>query len=575
MMNDTKRGYAVAAALALALTPVYAQGPQALNPPLKNWAAPLYWAPTPGEAERQRAEQAIAHPSVSSPAIAEATSIFAAPGPMTFIAITPCRVMDTRASQPFTGAFGPPSLAANVSRQVPLPSSATCSIPSNAGAYSLNITVVPPGPLSFLSIWPAGAPYPGVSTLNDPVAGGVIANAAIVVAGTSGAIQMFAGNPTDVIIDINGYYTTPTDLSYNTALGMSTLPSNTGTDNTAIGGFALQHNSGGNLNTAIGFDALQSNQSGYNNTAVGASALTNNTTGASNTATGILALGLNSGGGFNTASGFQTLYSNLTGTYNTASGANAMFNSTGDYNTATGGVALQANTTGYYNLGEGYFSLNSNTSGFQNTAVGAGALKSNTTGTNNIAVGFNAAVSVANGNGFNIHIGSPGQPGDDATIRIGAQGVQGSAYVAGIFGATSSGGSEVFVNNVGQLGTSPSSRRFKEQITDMGDSSGKLFQLRPVNFFYKPEYDDGSHLLQYGLIAEEVAKIYPEMVAYDDEGQIHSVRYQLLAPMLLNEVQKQNAQIQKQQEENRKLEDRLAALEALLLNQTSAAAADQ
>jgi hypothetical protein len=134
-------------------------------------------------------------------------------------------------------------------------------------------------------------------------------------------------------------------------------------------------------------------------------------------------------------------------------------------------------------------------------------------------------------------------------------------------------GSAVYVTGSGQLGIQTSSRRFKEQITDMGDSSSKLLQLRPVNFFYKPEYDDGSHLLQYGLIAEEVEKVYPEMVAYDKDGQILTVKYQMLAPMLLNEVQKQNAQLQNQnaqlqeqvqlqQEENRKLEDRLAALEA-------------
>jgi hypothetical protein len=124
-----------------------------------------------------------------------------------------------------------------------------------------------------------------------------------------------------------------------------------------------------------------------------------------------------------------------------------------------------------------------------------------------------------------------------------------------------------------------SSRRFKEQIADMGDSSSKLFQLRPVTFFYKPQYDDGSHLLQYGLIAEEVAQLYPEMVGYDKDGQPSSVRYQLLAPMLLNELQKQNLQLQRQaeaiqlqQEQNRKLEDRLAALEARLSGQGSATA---
>ena len=131
----------------------------------------------------------------------------------------------------------------------------------------------------------------------------------------------------------------------------------------------------------------------------------------------------------------------------------------------------------------------------------------------------------------------------------------------------------------------PSSRRFKEQITDMGDSSSKLFQLRPVTFLYKPEYDDGSHALQYGLIAEEVAKIYPDMVGYDKDGQPSSVKYQSLAPMLLNEVQKQNAQIhlktqvqleegenRRLEEQNQKFEERLAALEALLAGQQATAA---
>jgi hypothetical protein len=149
----------------------------------------------------------------------------------------------------------------------------------------------------------------------------------------------------------------------------------------------------------------------------------------------------------------------------------------------------------------------------------------------------------------------------------------------------------VCVDANGDLGTTgctntPSSRRFKEQIADMGDSSSKLLQLRPVTFFYKPQYDDGSHALQYGLIAEEVATLYPEMVGYDKDGQPASVKYQALAPMLLNEVQKQSAKLRNQAEinqsqqeqirrleaENRRQEDRLAALEALLSSQTSTAA---
>jgi hypothetical protein len=302
-MNHAIRCHALV--VAFSLTPVFAQQP--LSPPLKNWPAPLYWAPTPEEAEQQRVFQGIGqpivHPGVSSSAIAQVATIFTAPGPMTFIALTPCRVMDTRTGQGFTGAFGPPSLAAFTSRSVPIPTSPTCSIPSNAGAYSLNITAVPPGPLSFLSVWPAGAPYPNVSTLNDPVSGGVIANAAIVVAGTSGAIQMLASNTTDVIIDINGYYATPSDSNNNTGIGLGTLSVNTASGNTATGADALEGNTSGNANTATGNFALQVNTTGAFNQASGYQALANNTIGDDNTADGV-----------------QALYSNVSGTHNTAIG---------------------------------------------------------------------------------------------------------------------------------------------------------------------------------------------------------------------------------------------------------------
>jgi hypothetical protein len=200
----------------------------------------------------------------------------------------------------------------------------------------------------------------------------------------------------------------------------------------------------------------------------------------------------------------------------------------------------------------GYSALSFNTTGSNNTAHGNQALESNLTGSFNIAIGSGAGFLVGGGNSNNIHIGNDGVSTDGAgtnngVIRIGKAGVQTTTFIAGISGVTSSGGIEVFVNSSGQLGTSNSSRRFKEQITDMGDSSSKL----------KPEYDDGSHLLQYGLIAEEVAKVYPEMVAYGSDGQILTVKYQLLAPMLLNEAQKQNQRIEK-------LEEELAALRELL-----------
>jgi septal ring factor EnvC (AmiA/AmiB activator) len=145
----------------------------------------------------------------------------------------------------------------------------------------------------------------------------------------------------------------------------------------------------------------------------------------------------------------------------------------------------------------------------------------------------------------------------------------------------------VYINTNGQLGTLTSSRRFKDNIQDMGTASSKLFQLRPVTFNYKPQFDDGSHLLQYGLIAEEVAKVYPDMVVYDKDGQPYTVRYQVLAPMLLNELQKQNAvvaaqqeslrtqqqrtdqqqgQIQTLQRQNEEIQQRLSRLETLLVD---------
>ena len=149
-----------------------------------------------------------------------------------------------------------------------------------------------------------------------------------------------------------------------------------------------------------------------------------------------------------------------------------------------------------------------------------------------------------------------------------------SAYVAGIYSSTSSSGIPVYINSNGQLGTQTSSRRFKEQIRDMGDTSSALLKLRPVTFLYKPEYDRGQRTLQYGLIAEEVAEVYPNLVAYEPNGKPYTVKYQYLTTMLLNEVQKQyrraeeDAETIKSQEQRiGELEQRLSRLEKLVTNQ--------
>jgi hypothetical protein len=401
-------------------------------------------------------------------------------------------------------------------------------IPSIAQAYSLNLTVVPhpfSTPVNYVTMWPTGTTLPAVSTLNDQQ-GMVVANAAIVPAGSpSGGISVYAYGATDVIIDMNGFYAAPTDLS----------------GNTAVGGGALLTNTAGIQNTATGNDALQANTTGNDNTATGANAMQYNTT-----------------GGINTANGFSALRNNTTGTGNTASGASALIN----------------NTTGNNNTAGGFSALYANTTGTGNTASGFQSLMNNETGSGNIAIG-NAAGSNFVGGSNNIHIGNVGTSSDNKVIKIGTQGTQTATSIAGVYGGSPNISTLQLVcvdangilGNLG-CGSTPSSRRFKEQIADMGDSSNKLLQLRPVTFLYKPEYNDGSHALQYGLIAEEVAKLYPDMVGYDKDGQPNSVKYQSLTPMLLNEVQKQNARLQNEvrirEAENRKLEDRVAALEALL-----------
>jgi hypothetical protein len=558
--------------------------------PLKNWATPLYWQPN--QVEREAAGASLGqglHRGDAAPQLQFSTNAVSKDA-LTFVAITPCRLADTRGvAAGFNGMlpFAGPSIAAGGTLTIPVQSvdegntntaPAPCGvIPSIAQAYSFNLTVVPQasGAVDYVSLWPAGSAKPFVSTLDDPQ-GAIVSNAAIVPAGTpTGGISVFNSGPAaaDVIIDMNGYFAAPSDVSGNTAIGVGTLRSDTtGTDNTASGAVALYLNTTGSYNTASGWGALGDNTTGSQNTASGVGALLSNSAGGNNTASGYFALYSNTTGNNNTASGFQALEANTTGNGNTAGGYQSLqANTTGIINTADGYFALQLNTTGISNTASGADALLDNTTGNYNTAAGANALGNNTTGSGNIAVGLGAALNVAGGNSNNIHMGSQGAAGDSGVVRIGTQSVQTSVYIAGISGASVSGGAEVFVNASGQLGTVNSSRRFKEQITGMGGSSDKLFQLRPVNFFYKAQYDDGSHLLQYGLIAEEVAKVYPEMVAYDNDGQVLTVKYQMLAPMLLNEVQKQHVQLQQQLEQNRKLEDRLAALEALLSSQTSTA----
>ncbi|MGO9561829.1 MAG: tail fiber domain-containing protein [Candidatus Korobacteraceae bacterium] len=264
----------------------------------------------------------------------------------------------------------------------------------------------------------------------------------------------------------------------------------------------------------------------------------------------------NGQGTLNMFSGFQAGYGNTFGYENTFSGSQAGYGNTfGHGNTISGYQAGYQNALASANTFSGYQAGYNNT-GDGNTFFGNQAGYFNTTGTGDVYIAY-AGVA----------------PGSESNaIRIGTVGAQSAAFIAGIYGSTSSSGVPVYINSTGHLGTVTSSLRFKEQIHDMGDSTKALMKLRPVTFLYKPEYDEGDHTLQYGLIAEEVAQVYPELVAYGNDGQPYTVRYQYLASMLLNEVQKQYRRaeaeasvIQTQQEQIRTQDARIGDLEQRLL----------
>lgn len=370
--------------------------------------------------------------------------------------------------------------------------------------------------------------------------------------------------------------------SSNTAIGVNSLNSNSigennnangngalfsnidGNNNSAFGVSSLFSNTSGNNNSAFGINTLSSNTTGGNNTATGLSTLGSNTIGISNTANGANALGSNTSGQYNTAIGDHALFSNIDGEGNTASGISALaFNTTGDFNAANGSFALISNTFGSYNTAGGDQALRSNTSGGNNTAIGASSLYANTIGNRNIALGVNAGNSLTTGDD-NIDIGNSGVAAESATIRIGTNGTHAKTFIAGINGATSASGIAVFVNASGQLGTLTSSARFKENIEDMSNISTDLLKLRPVTFVYKDEAADGDKTLQYGLIAEEVAKINPALVMFDKEGKPYTVRYQMLTPMLVNELQKEHKANKEQNEKIQSLQKQIDELKLLI-----------
>jgi len=378
----------------------------------------------------------------------------------------------------------------------------------------------------------------------------------------------------------------PPDGGYpggNTAEGSDALFSLTsGIWNTALGAQALNHDNVGGANTATGYQSLFSNTSGGQNTATGALSLFSNRGGQENTATGYQSLSSNTGGGQNTASGAWSLFSNFGGQLNTADGYKTLAHNTfGHYNTAVGAQALWRNITGVANTAVGVSALIDNTYGSDNTAIGGGALshnttgantaiganalEKNTTGTSNAAIGYAALDSNMTGRA-NTAIGDLtlySSTGSNNTaigykaghsvftannvMCIGANvlgaDVSNTTWIGNIYGVTTQSGTTapVIVSADGQLGTVASSKRFKKDIATMEKASDAILSLRPVTFQYKT---DTKNTPQFGLIAEEVAKVNPALVLPDKEGKPYSVRYEAVNAMLLNEFLKEHRKVE-------------------------------
>ena len=304
----------------------------------------------------------------------------------------------------------------------------------------------------------------------------------------------------------------------NTAEGQNALLSlTTGGFNTAVGYLSLGSGTTGSFNTGIGAGALLANTADEN-TAIGAGALLSNTTGSFNTANGAFALFSNTTGDFNTATGFQALFGNTTGSINTATGYRALQdNTTGTNNTATGFLALANNTDGDGNTATGYRALHDTTTGIQNTAIGYYACH-DVTGDNNVCIGANV---------------------------FGAAGVDNTTWIRNVYDSVATARA-VYVNSNNKIGTLSSSRRYKEEIRPMAEASEAILALRPMTFRYKKDIDP-TRSRSFGLIAEEVAEVDPDLVTPDRNGKPETVRYEAVNAMLLNEFLKEHRRNEEQE----------------------------
>jgi Chaperone of endosialidase len=356
-----------------------------------------------------------------------------------------------------------------------------------------------------------------------------------VLAGTGGA-PTFTSSPT-----LNGNLTlaNSTAVAGNILKGPTSFIHNFGTNNVFVGAGAGNFTMTGTDNAVSGYQAFVGNTGGSGNVTSGSGALAGNTS-----------------GNFNTGLGYHALYANTTASVNTAVGSNALANNTvGTQNVAMGEGALYSNVNGNSNTAYGWNALVGGSANYNNTAIGVQALAANNIGAANLAIGYRAGINLSSGN-YNIYIAHDGIATESNTMRIGDSGYQNKTFIAGIRGITTINANAipVVIDFAGQLGTVSSSRRVKDDIADMDAASSELMKLRPVTFHYKSDHAPAGRTLQYGLVAEEVASIDPGLVALSADGQIETVMYQFLPPMLLNEYQKQQRTIEAQADHIAQLE---------------------
>jgi hypothetical protein len=528
--------------------------------PLKPWPVPLFWQPTRAESEAATGRVDAFNALSNNANVSAATPV----GSLVFVAMTPCRIADTRTGSGFTGAFGSPGLVGGVSRTFPIQSSTTCTIPSIAQAYSFNITVVPPGSLIFITVWPTGQIRPNASTLNDPL-GTIVANAAIVPAGTSGSVDVFASQNTDIIIDINGYYAPQSgvtltqgsagapSLSFSGDAGTGIFSSTPGTLDFASAGvdrLTLRSDGRMDLQGKLSIHAQDGLQITGFEPFLTLADTNPNPINPVRTA-------------IQSVDGDLVFYPNSS----IVSGTAAMVIADG------GGVGIGTATPKHRAAvigGPSWTTANwTGSMEFANaSAIGWGANSS----------GWHFGIGQTNGGLYffqtSSELGSPLSPpsyimtlSDGGLVGIGAYPdrlltVNGSADKPG-------GGSwDVF-----------SDERLKNIRGSFTSGLDAVMQLQPLRYEYKPDNalgikSDGEHI---GFSAQEVQQIIPEAVSTDDKGYLLVNNDPIMWTMLnaikeqqghIEDQQKrlneQRGQILQQEEQNQKLEARLAALEALL-----------